>query len=36
MSFSVLVIPEDPTLNGYILNPWCRRLWKMPAGRTPT
>ena len=26
MSFRVLVIPEDPTLNGYILKPLAERL----------
>lgn len=26
MSFNVLVVPEDPTYNGYILRPLCKRL----------
>ena len=28
MSFNVLVIPEDPTLNGHILKPLAERLLK--------
>lgn len=26
MSFNVLVVPEDPTYNGYLLKPLCKRL----------
>ncbi len=32
MSWNVLVVPEDPTYNGYILRPLCKRLLR-EAGR---
>ena len=32
MSCNVLVVPEDPTYNGYILRPLCKRLLR-EAGR---